>query len=101
MRVSTDRGDEPPAPVPSVQRYPSAVGPLGRAQGIPPVPYAQGANPGLADSRLRLIQFLKSARKPSAQSAEILQRLQGGGKPQGPMYQGYLTELVRNLLQGA
>lgn len=100
MRVANSFGPTPPTAVPSVQRYPAAVGPLGPF-GIPSVPTAQGAGPGLTDNRLRLIQFLKSARKPSAQTAQILQQLQGGGRPQGPLFQGFQPELVRQLLAGA
>lgn len=101
MRVANSFGQPPPGAVPPVQRYPAAVGPLGQASGIQPVPAPQGAAPGLADSRLRLIQFLKSSRKPSPQVAQMLQQLQGGGRPQGPLYQGFQTELVRTLLRGA
>ncbi len=101
MRVANSFGDTPPVAVPSVQRYPAAVGPIGRAPGIQPVPTPQGAAPGLTDSRLRLIQFLKSARKPTPQAVQMLRQLQGGGRPQGPLYQGFQPELVRQLLAGA
>jgi hypothetical protein len=101
MRVANSMGSSPAANVPSVQRYPGSVGPQGTARSVPNAPQPQGASPGLADSRLRLIQFLKQSKKPSAQQQQMLQQLQGGGKPQGPLYQGWQPELVRSLLQGA
>lgn len=102
MRVALGSGDSPPAAVPSVQRYPAAVGPLGPALGIASAPRAQGAQPGLADSRLRLVQFLKAGRgKRSPQVQQQLQALQGGGRQLGPLFQGWQPELVRQLLAGA
>lgn len=101
MRVANSYGDTAPPPVPTVQRYPAAVGPMGQALGIQPVPTPQGAATGLTDNRLRLVQFLKAARKQTPQSALLLRQLQGGGAPQGPLFQGYQTELVRTLLAGA
>ena len=101
MRVARSAGQTAPPSVPAVQRYPSVVGPQGSAKSVPPTPAPQGAQPGLADSRLRLIQFLKASKKRGPEQTQQLRALQGGGKPIGPLYQGWQSELVRNLLQGA
>lgn len=100
MRVARSVGEDSPTSVPNVQRYPGVVGPFAGARSVPPVPVPQGAEPGLADSRLRLIQFLKASKKRGPEQAQQLRALQGGGKPQGPLYQGWQSELVRSLLQG-
>jgi len=101
MRVAISTGFPSPQAVQSVPSYPYAIGPLGRTEGIQPVPQPQGAEPGQGGARGRLIQFLRQSKQPSPQVTQMLQQLQGGGRPRGPLYQGWQAELVRTLLRGS
>jgi len=98
-KIATDRGG---------RRDLRTSNPPDRVQGVGAWnPYNQGQVPGVPqigfvkDQRARLVQFLKSQRKPQGIDALVLQALQGGGRPQGPAYKGYLTQLLRTLLGGA
>jgi hypothetical protein len=90
-----------PRGIPSVQRYARQVGPFTAGYGLPAVPAPLGAGGDEGAARARLVQWLRTQRKPSAETLQVLAGLIGGPTPRGPMFQGYLPELLRILLAGA
>lgn len=104
-RIAWSKGERddinPPGPVQRVAGYPATVGPPGQLGGILPTPRVPGAQGG-GDQRARFLAWMKSGAKPKAgsPSAQLLQGVQGGGRPQGPLAQGYLSQLARTLMEG-
>lgn len=104
-RISWDQGGrrditEPPM-VPKVAGYPATVGPPGQLGGILPTPQVPGAAGG-QDQRARFLAWMKTgAKRPAGTPYDaLLQSVQGGGRPLGPAYQGYISQLARALLEG-
>ena len=89
--------------VPRVPGYAATIGPPGQLGGIlgtPPVPGAGGRG----GQRQRFLDYVKSGKRPTKGQGtdydQLLQAAQGGGKPMGPAYQGYVSQLVRTLIEG-
>lgn len=93
---------DPPTPVYKVPKYPAQPGFVGRAHGIQPTPLVPRAlAPG--QSRATMVQYLRSSapkKEGDTTTKQLVQAAIGGGKPMGPAYKGYLSDLVRSLIQG-
>lgn len=108
-RLSWNKGGRQDIPAPGrVQRvagYSSTIGPPGMASGIMPTPLVPGASSGAAQ-RERFLAYVKSSKGAKRGKGrgtgydQLLQSVQGGGTPQGPGVQGYISQLARTLLQG-
>jgi hypothetical protein len=91
----------PPGQVPRVAGYAPTVGPPGQLGGILPTPRVPGAI-GQGDQRARFLAWVKTGGKRAAGTPydQLLQSVQGGGRPLGPAYAGYINQLARTLLEG-
>ena len=110
-KIATDSGGRQDIPdimgVPNVAGYSRTIGAPGAAVGILPTPRVPGANSG-ASQRQRFLDYVKSSKGASRGRRggrgtgydQLLQSVQGGGKPQGPGVQGYISQLARTLLEG-
>lgn len=87
--------------VPRVARYAPTIGPPGQVGGILPTPRVPGpyARQG---QRERFLAWVKTGRKQSGEGSydQLLQAIQGGGRPAGPLAQGYISQLARTLMEG-
>jgi hypothetical protein len=104
-RISWDKGGRTDIggtrPVPRVAGYAATIGPPGQLGGILPTPQVPGVG-GRQGQRERFLAWVKTGRKKPAGTPydQLLQSVQGGGKPQGPLVQGYISQLARTLLEG-
>jgi hypothetical protein len=104
-RLSWSKGErddiQDPGRVPRVPGYAPTIGPPGQLGGILPTPRVPG--PGARQGqRERFLAWVKTGRKGQAGTSydQLLQAVQGGGRPQGPLVQGYISQLARTLLEG-
>lgn len=90
-------------PVPRVASYAPTIGPPGQLGGILPTPIVPGPG-GRAGQRQRFLEYVKSGRRPTNPKGtgydQLLQAAQGGGRPMGPAYQGYINQLTQTLIEG-
>jgi hypothetical protein len=84
-----------------VPSYPATVGPPGQLGGILPTPKVPSVQ-GIGDQRARFLAWVKTgAKRPAGTPYDfLLQSVQGGGRPQGPLLQGYISQLARTLMEG-
>jgi hypothetical protein len=105
-RISWSKGERDdiaaPGPVPRVPGYAATIGPPGQLGGILPTPRVPGVGGRHSGQRERFLAWVKTGRKPAAGTGydQLLQAVQGGGRPQGPLVQGYISQLARTLLEG-
>jgi hypothetical protein len=105
-RISWSKGErddiDTPTAVPKVPGYAATIGPPGQLGGILPTPLVPGAG-GRRGQRERFLAWVKTGRRQGAGGTsydQLLQSVQGGGRPQGPLVQGYISQLARTLLEG-
>jgi hypothetical protein len=86
--------------VPRVAPYARTIGPPGQMSGILQAPQVPGVY-GRQGQRERFLAWMKTGKRaPGGSYDQLLQSVQGGGKPLGPAYAGYLSQLARTLLEG-
>jgi hypothetical protein len=87
--------------VPRVPGYAPTIGPPGQLGGILPTPRVPGIG-GRGGQRERFLAWVKTgAKRPAGTDYDqLLQAAQGGGRPMGPAYQGYISQLTRTLIEG-
>jgi hypothetical protein len=92
---------QPIGAVPRVAGYAPTVGPPGALGGILATPRVPGVQ-GVGDQRARFLSWVKTGAKRPAGTPydQLLQSVQGGGRPMGPALQGYISQLARTLLEG-
>jgi hypothetical protein len=91
-----------PGAVPRVPGYAATIGPPGQLGGILGTPRVPGTSSGGAQ-RQRFLDWMKTGRRARAAGTgydQLLQAVQGGGRPMGPGMQGYLSQLARTLMEG-
>ena len=104
-KIAVDKGGRTDIPtvgkVPRVAGYGATIGPPGQMGGILPTPRVPGVY-GRQGQRERFLAWVKSGKRQvgSGSYDQLLQAVQGGGRPMGPAYAGYINQLARTLMEG-